>query len=251
MADFSLKIKAQQLGKSLENISKTIETELSTAVGNLAQAAYSSMISQMQKMSANPKNRAEYLSGLKFQYLGADSYIIYLEGDWANKLESGFPGYDMRQTLLKSTKTVSTGSRTGKPWVQTGAQGQKYAHVPFEHKPNSKQSGDMGADIRKIMVQNAQGLEQKITNVFKDIDGNPIIGKVAQVKEHANPNLVGLTKYQIPKKDGVSSVYMTFRTISELGKGFNHPGFSGYQLFQQAEKMVEAELENIIKTIIK
>lgn len=254
MADIEITVIADELGKSLKNLAPQVEAELQAAVGNLAQAAYAAMVAKVQKMSLDPKNRQAYLKALKFQDLGDATWLIYLDGDWPNKLESGYGSYSIKDLLLKSQKIVQVGTRSGQPWVQKNKKGKKFAHVPFEHKPFSgeKMSGDLGEDIKKIMASNRQGQMQPITETFKDLEGKPLQGKVAQAGEHpTNPNLSGLVKYQTVSPSGkVSSIYMTYRTVSEDSAGWTHPGHNGYQLFKEAEDYVKSELRNILDTIL-
>jgi hypothetical protein len=248
MADISFKIKADALGKSLENLAPRIEEEINRAVRSLTNAAYTAMIAQVQSMSST--HRSEYLKALKFKDVGNDSYLIYLDGEWANKLEQGFGGYSIKDVLLKSTKVVEVGSRAGEPWVRKAKDGHKYAAVPFEHKMNTKGSkgGDLGTDIKQMWAMNSKGKPQKLSSIFKDIDGKPISGKVAVV----NDKFKGLTKYQYVHPSGaVSSVYMTYRMVSETGKDWIHPGSPGAQLFAEAEKYLDQEMENLVKTILK
>lgn len=254
MADISLKLIADQLGKSLENLAPRIEQELNEAVKNIAHAAHSAMISRLQGMNADPKNRSDYLKALKFRTLGNDTYLIYLDGEAANKLDNGYGPYSIRDKMLASTKTVEVGSRAGQPWIQKGAQGQKFAHVPFEHKQNAKpsKSGDLATDLKQMTAINAKGETQNLAQIFKDIDGKPIHGKVATVKDAFSSKFDNLVKYQYVHPSGkVSSMYMTYRTVSENGKDWIHPGFKGYQIFKEAEKVVAAEMENILRTILK
>lgn len=254
MADIKLKVKAEELGKSLENLAPYVEEELNSAVENLAVAAHASMVAQIQSMQIDPKNRQDYLKGLQYQKIDDQNYIIFLEGDWANKLESGFSSYSIKDQLLKSKKTVQVGSRAGEPWVRTSKKGKKYAAVPFEHKPFSGEagkSGDLAQSIKDIMVPNMKGKAQRITKVMRDLDGNALRGKVAVVDQHSDPRLSGLTKFQHVHASGkVSSIYMTFRMVHEDHSGWQHPGHKGYNLFKQAEEFVEKELENIIDTLL-
>jgi hypothetical protein len=144
------------------------------------------------------------------------------------------------------------GSRAGEKWVRQGKNG-RYAAVPFEKKPFSgEKSGNLAQDIKKLVAKNRQGKEQKLTKTFKDEFGNPLAGKVARVGEvRENPSLSGLTKFQYVNPSGrVSSVYMTFRTVSDKSSGWQHPGFEGYNLFKQVEEYVESELENIVNTLL-
>ena len=251
--DIEVKLIADQLGKSLENIVPQVQAELEQAVENLANAAYAAIISRVQGMSMDPKNRADYLRALKFQDLGDATWLIYLDGDWPKKLEEGFGAYNIKDVLLKSTKTVEVGSRAGQPWVRKNKDGKKFAVVPFEHKPFSgeKMAGNIGEDIKKILVKNRAGEDQPITKIFKDLDGKAIHGKVATAQNVGVPNLEGLTKYQFVHDSGkVSSMYMTFRIVSEESTGWKHPGHSGYSLFKEAETYVESELKNIINTLL-
>ncbi len=252
--DIEVKLIAEELGKDIENLAPQVEHELEQAVENLAQAAYSSMIARIQGMSMDPKNRQDYLKALKFTNLGDATWLIYLEGDWATKLEEGFGPYSIKDQLLSSSKTVQVGSRAGQPWVRKSAKGKKYAVVPFEHKPFSgeKMAGNLSDDIKKILVKNRAGKEQSITKIFKDLGGKPLSGKVATVGEvEGQPNLAGLTKYQsVSEKGRVSSIYMTYRIVHEDSPGWLHPGHKGYQLFKEAEDFVESELKNILETLL-
>lgn len=254
MADIEISVIADELGKNLKNLAPQVEAELQAAVHNLANAAYAAMIAKVQKMSMDPKNRQAYLKALKFQDLGDSTWLIYLDGDWPNKLESGYGPYNIKDVLLKSQKIVEVGSRSGLPWVQKNKKGKKFAHVPFEHKPYSgeKSAGNLKDDIKNIMVPNRSGSLQSITETFKDLEGKPLSGKVAQAGAHdTNPYLSGLTKYQTVSKSGkVSSIYMTYRTVGEDSKGWQHPGHKGYQLFKEAEEYVNTELRNILKTLL-
>lgn len=253
MSDISLKVRAEALGKSIENLAPQVEEEINAAVKNLAWAAYVSMQGAIQKMNVSQKNRADYLKGLKFEDLGDDSYLIYLDGEWANKLEQGFGSYSIRDQLLKSTKIVGVGSRAGEPWVRKGKEGQKYAAVPFEHKPHAG-SGDLAKDLKTMMAKGMNGVVQPISQVFKNAEGKPLSGKVASMAKGDAPtkNLEGLTKYQYVHPSGkVSSVYMTYRMVSENGKDWVHPGHKGYQLFKEAQDFVEKQMDQIIQTLVK
>lgn len=252
MSDITVSIIAEQMGKDLENLAPQVEAELNHAVESLANAAYAAIIAKIQSMDLDPKNRADYLKGLDFVSLNKSSWLISLDGDWANKLEKGFESYSIKDELLKSEKTVQVGSRAGKPWVRVSKDGNKYAAVPFQHRPHGGKSPSLASEIKKIMVANRSGEMQSMSKIFKDSFGKPIHGEVARVKEVPNnPNLSGLVKYQQVGKNGkVSSIYMTYRMVSENSDGWQHPGFEGYQLFKEAEDYVETELKNILSTLL-
>lgn len=252
--DIEINTIAEELGKSLKNLAPQVQAELEQAVGNLAEATYASIIAKIQSMSLDPKNRQAYLKGLKFDDLGDATWLISLDGEWPNKLEEGFAPYSIKDVLLQSSKTVQVGSRAGLPWVRKSKKGTKYAAVPFEHKPFSGEnaSGDLATDIQRMMGRNRAGELQGITEIFNDLEGKPISGKISSHSMDSTPqNLKGLVKYQHVHDSGkVSSVYMTFRFVSENSTGWIHPGHSGYQLFKEAEEYVNAELKNIINTLV-
>lgn len=251
MADLSIRISAQKLGKSLENLSKEVEEGIQGAVKNLANTAYASMVAQVQASSMSPTNRQDMLRGLQFMDLGDNTYLIYLDGDWANKLEDGFGSYSIKDELLKSKKKVAVGERAGQDWVRKSKAGKKYAAVPFEHKPYAAQAGDLDSEIKKMKAFNRQGEMQDITQTFFDNFGKPIAGKVASVKNADHPFLQGLTKYQHVSESGnVSSIYMTYRMVHQDSPGWQHPGFGGFHFFDKAEQEIEKELENIVKAFL-
>lgn len=256
MSDFDVKVIAESLGKTLKGIEPLVQKQLNQAVADVAHVTHASIISQMQSRSANPKNRQDYLRGLQLNQIGKASWLISLDGEWANKLENGFASYSIKDVLLASKKTVQVGSRAGQPWVRTAKDGHKWAIVPFEHHPSSGEkthgSGDLAKDLKKLFAVNkASGRKQSFSSTFFDPNtGQPLQGKVASVSVPNQPNLANITKYQHTYAKATSSVYMTFRAVSEKSTGFIHPGFKGYKLFAEAEKQVEQQLKDIVNILL-
>ena len=251
MADFNVKIRAEELGKAFAEIGEQLEQELNGAVADLAHGAYAKIAADAQAGISNSEFRQEYIKGLQINEIGNGAWLVTLDGTWANKLEEGYDGYDMKNTLLSSNKTVSVGPRAGQPWVQRNQEGGKFAHVPIQKTPTSKEAGkNLEQDIQKVMATNADGRRQRINKVFRDATGKPIEGKVASGVSD-NPLINKITKYQKVGKSGtVSSTYINFRTIGENSSGWRHPGHDGYKFFEQAEEWVAAELDNIIETLL-
>ena len=252
MADFSLKFRADELGKSIAGIGKQLEDELDSAVADLAHGAYAKIAADAQSKIGNPDSRQEYLKGLEILELGSGSYLVTLQGERANKLEEGYDSYSLKESLLSSNKVVQVGPRAGQPWVQKNQEnGQKFAHVPISMRPASKEAGnDLGKEIQAMMGKNNQGRQQRITKIFRDATGKPIEGRVASGISD-NPLLDKVTKYQKVSKNGnVSSTYINYRTVAESSSGWQHPGHDGYNLFKDAEEWVAAELDNIIGTLL-
>ena len=65
--------------------------------------------------------------------------------------------------------------------------------------------------------------------------------------------LFEIGKYQhVYQRDGeqkVQSLYIAFRTISENGKDWMHPGFQGLKAFAETEAWVETELKRIMENL--
>ena len=257
-----LNIKADDLGLSFENLSSAMESEFNQAISDVAHMVHANIVAKATTELSGL--RQDYLKGLSFDKIGENSYVIGLEGEWANKIESGFPSYSIRDAMMKSQKNVEVGSRAGQPWVQRSQaeDNHKYAHVPFEHKPFSKESKSQNlADaIKKLQARNMSGAKQKLTQIFKDPSGKALQGKVASVKT-AEVNgvhykdLDGLVKYQKTYKnkkgkETTQSIYMTYRTVSEVGKDWKHPGYDGLGAFPEAEQAAEAAIDRILKMFL-
>lgn len=258
--EFSIEDSFKKLQKSLEGIGPALEQEINAAVKDAAYAAYASIVAKAQ--AELNTTREDYLSGLQFIDLGNNEYVITLNGERADSIEDGYPSYNLVPGLLKSTKTVEVGQRAGQSWVQQSQpkgknkETHKYAHVPLERKVSSVQGTSNLADaIRSMTATNARGRQQKITSLFKDGQGNPIQGKVA-VGRSDDPMLDQLVKYQKTTtnpdtgKSRTQSVYINYRTISENGKPWIHKGYAGLHAFEDAEKEIEKQLDNIIRTLL-
>lgn len=256
MADFDLYTLAEELGKEITFIAQEVITEVEASIKELAHTAYSSILVGIQDHSTSPEQRKQYEDALSITPI-PNGYIITLDAPQASKLEDGQDKFDLKPGMLASTKTVSAGSRAGQPWVQKGAEGQRYARVPFPKKASvlEKPSGNLINDIKQLTAQNLKGRKQKLTRTFKDLSGRPVSGFAASVKPDAatHPHLQGVVKYQtLGKEDRVSSSYIVFRTVSDNSpeESWQHKRKQGFGLFLEAEKYVQQELERIVETLL-
>jgi hypothetical protein len=247
----------KKLQKSLEGLTPALEQEVNQAVKDVAHAAYASIVAKAQASLGS--RRQDYLKALQFEDLGDNSYVITLDGKLASLLEDGSGPYDLRPGMLASKKLVEVGSRAGEPWVQKAKDGHKFAHVPMQIRPHSKvasSTSNLADAIKATIVKNSQGLDQKLTSIFRNADGSAVDGKVASIKRGKGNPLSGLVKYQkVGKtsegKETVQSIYIRYRTVSERGKAWIHPGFDGLNAFPDAEAEVVKQLDAIVKTLIK
>lgn len=255
MADVKFDVKASldKLVDSMEGLSSAMEEEMNNSIRDLAHAAYAEIVSKAQ--SDLSSTRQDYMKALHFEDLGDNSFLISLDGAWAQKLEDGFASYDLTEVLLNSNKKVQVGQRAGQPWVRENKDGGKYAAVPLERKPFSGEAkaGDLAASIKQMTATNMAGRKQKITKLFKGLDGVPLEGKVA-VATSDNPYLDNLVKYQKTYtneagKQTTQSTYINYRMVSENGDSWIHPGFKGVHAFSNAEKMIVENIEKILRTL--
>jgi hypothetical protein len=253
--EISLEEALKKLEVKFEQLAPAVEQEFNQAIQDLAYATHANIVAKAQTELNN--TRQDYLKDLEFTKLGDNEFLISLKGGWSNQIEHGYPAYSLRDKLLSSNKTVSVGSRAGQKWVQEGQKEQKYAHVPFSRQPSSKSGGggDLAESIQRMKAVNAQGRKQKITKIFKDLEGNALEGKVATGRSN-NPMLDNLVKYQKNYKNKdtgkvtTQSVYINYRTISELGKDWVHPGYDGLKAFEDAEKYALDQLDRIVKIVL-
>lgn len=252
MSSWEIKAKLNMKGINLLALGEEIKATLEEEVSNLAQATYANIMAKAQHELQT--TRLDYLKGLEFTKLTQNSYLITLEGKWANDLEAGFSPYNLTERLLASNKIVTVGSRTGLPWVQKSKSGGKYAHVPREHSPFSKTSKNASLDsaIKDLKVINAKGRTQKFTSIFKDPFKNPLQGKVATAKLEGFGSITkfqSLVKNEKTGKTSVKSLYMSWRTVSDKGQPWQHPGFKGLHAFEEAERFIEEEIDKIINAL--
>lgn len=257
--DLNINIRAEQLGIDLERAGDAAIKEAQNSVAEAVEAAFASIVAKVQAKLKS--TREEYLKGLKIDKIGPFAWVIYLEGDFANSLESGKGSFDMKPGMLASTKTVEVGKRAGQPWVKKGKDGHRYASVPMDHNPNATGNDyaqHLGGIIKNFKAPNsATGMQQKLTSVFKDRAGNPLEGQVANVSGHGIKDLENLIKYQKvytsqKGKKMTSSIYRTYRVVSDNSKdgSWIHPGFAAIRAFDEAQKMLETEIDSILKKVL-
>ena len=256
---FSITESLAEVGKSVASLTKELQNEINDAIKDVAYAAYAHIQSLAQsKLSST---RQDYLKALQFNELGDNTYLIALDSDWANALEDGFAAFNQTPGMMASQKIVEIGRRAGQPWVQHSKAtkknpSHKYAYVPFERHPSTKEPkyADMASQIRAMDAMNKHTQQiQKITEVFKDASGKAIEGLVG-IGKSENPFLNDLVKYQSVKvgkggKESVTSTYINYRCVSEIGKPWIHKGFEGIKAFKDAEAFVDAQIKKIIQTL--
>lgn len=238
MVTINLQVRAEDLGRSLDAISEAMNVNLENAINTLAYSAYDEAVRLAQ--SRLKQTRADYINNLKFKELGSNSYIIYLEGEWPNKVEDGFGPYDMKTDLL-------TGPNAQK-WAARGR--FNYNVVPFGIRPDAQAQPTNVTSLAEAAKQliKDRGLDKVITSANT---GKPLEGMVASIRNTGIKNLEGLTKIQKVYNKTVQSHYMTFRAVksTQVASWF-HPGYKGAKIFPDVERYVMEEVDNILRTLL-
>ena len=257
--EISFKAKIGNLVKNLENVPKLVTEQIKMDIKNLAHQSLNRIITSSQKkLNSTLKT---YQSGLKIEendQLG--EYLIYLDGEMPNKLESGWGAFDQKEKMLRSTSTVTEGPRAGMPWVRVSKKGHRFARVPFNRSLSKHaKNADVAQAVQSMKAININNRMQKITNVFKDPEGLAYSGKVAVAKVKSasiamsnvlKSRLENLTKYQYVNKKGQveRSIYRNYRTISanpESKAKWRNPGFKGVGAFKEVYKWADRQMSNL------
>jgi len=265
MTLISIQAHLEELGKSIDQIGSDMERNLQMMVAGIASQTRGKIVREAgQKLQST---REDYIGGVQGPIqVGENVYVIMLEGEMANRVESGWGAFDMKPGLLNGSKSKST------------KDGGRYVTVPFRHSPSSKEptSGKM-LGVPKIrtkgglipnpnrisdtaLKQHLQKIvkQYKLNSIIKDASGNPMTGKVASIKGgNLHSYLQALTKYQALGASGkVShSIFMTFRRLSTKSaarnpEGWVNPGYKGVHLFQNAENFINDKVREWISTNI-
>lgn len=140
-----LKFSASNLAAAIsQEIGSAIAAANSTAKGivsNLADQAYYKA-REMAGVRLNSTSQ-QYIDALKMEKVGDDMYSVSLD-ESSEYLENGYPSYDMKAGLLKTSKGYSDlppgkgGSRGG---VKMSKKGYRYRSIPFEQNQAASKSG--------------------------------------------------------------------------------------------------------------
>ncbi len=238
----------EKFGKDIEDLGPALKDTINETIGDIAKATYAQIVAKAQ--SDLHSRRADYLAGLKFDVIGPNTYLISLSGDKANQIENGMASKDLTEILLNSNAKVKRGPNAGEDWVHKAKKdNHKYAHVPFDQ---STMKVEMNLPNYKGLNQ-FTGKQQRITQLFKTLEGNVAQGKVWSGLPNRPDDLAGLTKYQFTNPDTkkTNSYFMTFRTISEASKHWLVDAVPGLKAFDAAEQQLETQIDRIIEDLFK
>lgn len=144
---------------------------------------------------------------------------------FVNLVEDGMKSFSIKDALLKSDK------------VHISAKGTRYIHVPFRWRvPVKGQAPASGF---------AGTMPKAVYDVVK---GGGKLGEFSMKSPTGKMvSLAGLQRYG----GGGQSQYLTFRTVSEKSKGWQHPGKRPTPVFDKVLSKVESMIEQFLMEFLR
>lgn len=225
----TLKIHSRFKGKLSKKMNDALAATMTAGVPKVVE-----VLSKVAQSKLHSTSKL-YVAGLAEAITATTTMIkIKLEGV-TKDLESGYPARDMKPKLLASQG------------VKTGANGERYADVPFRHaiKAGAVRYQSMPPEI-KAKVQEAVKAERVSARWSGREERNPlrVTGKLpTQNPKHAT----SIHSDMIRTKTGAKSTYQTIRRISSNSdaKSWWHPGFEGIKALRQLKNFPRLVLKSI------
>lgn len=258
----SLKVKLEESGFELDDLSSGAQETLIAAVGAVARAARDEWTRLAQNRLRT--GREIYINGLRQagSFIEKDSgrektYEITLVGKMPNNFEFGMASFDMktvRPGWLYSSKTKISKS------------GKRYRIIPFRHSQTSPARLAYSGKAREVNLQatlkkivRKYSMDQMVTTsggravegMVKRVPNLKKTGKIARVFDKASHHpLSGLTRIQKNYPGGPQGHLMTFRVMSEDAVGkWIHPGIKAANLLPEVQAWADAEMDRIIASV--
>lgn len=234
----------------------------------LASAILSNICLQFQRdlytlIDTNLKStRATYKSGvIHFMSPSGTEAGFELEGNLPNKIEQGFPAYDLKNSILNGR-----GRRLSKD-------GKAYAFIPFRFGTGLAENEAFSAKLPNDIYNIAKKLESESGQLSKGRSlknstvkqlgyfeatraavSSPYLTKEQSAAyTHKTSIYAGIYKERKKYNVATQSKYVSFRAVSENSpsNAFIHPGFKAANLFQKALDLIEPAIEGITIKQIK
>ncbi len=239
---FSVNVNNSSLGSLSDNLKEKFMAELKNIIDQSANAAMSHAVSLADEKLKSRKS--QFIENLEIQNHSDLSVSLTLKSP-ARWINDGVDGpYDMRDTLLKR------GYKTSK-------EGHRYRSIPFKQSKAPSNMTPREAQVNQILQSalKQKGIPYKKIEYNKD--GSPKLGRlhtmdIASPKPTPNskfPQLSGLNIYQRKAMSGaVERESMTFRTISEKGRGTSwmNPGVAPTKIMEQTAEWLKKEIAEVI-----
>lgn len=239
---FKVNVNNSSLGSLSDSLKEKFMTELKNIIDQSANAAMSHAVSLADEKLKSRK--MQFIQNLEIQKHSDLSVSLTLKSP-ARWINDGVEGpYDMRDTLLKR------GYKTSK-------EGHKYRSIPFKQSKAPSNMSPREMEVNKILqaALKQKGIPYK--KIEYNNDGSPKMGRlhtmdIASPKPTPtakSPALSGLNIYQNKTMSGkVEREAMTFRTISEKGRGTSwmNPGTAPTNIMEQTAEWLKKEIAEVI-----
>lgn len=197
--------------KADDQLSPKIVATVKAAIQDSLVAIKNRWQQEVQQKLKSSKNA--YVQGIALDVNGFTG-SIYLQSQFSNMLEKGFPAFDMKVKFGKSPK------------VHKSKSGGWYLTIPFRHTtPNS--TGTDGPRMSRDMYNVAKRLPEGGKLSFSGIGD-----KSWTEYQHKNNKYDGLTRIVRSYQNSNKSQYYTFRRVSNRSDPMSwwHPGYKGVKI---------------------
>lgn len=212
--------------------------------------------------------RADYLAGIQAVQRDGKGVMINLVGALPNMVENGWDAHDLRSTLLGNNATG---------W-KINADGRRYRSIPFRHKsPGAGPQGgqpmgsayhsEMGVMSRSadnVVVEDSRKLGRKVYRAASRLVTSQesragMAGRTAlkaglapKLRAHHSTDIyAGMKVNKQPIKGGGSQkTFVTFRTITEGGDGWIHPGIEARHFMDNMDKWIGEQAPKAIRAFM-
>jgi len=248
-------------------LDETAARSLLSSVADMARAHWIQLAQQKFHRTA-----ADYIRAIQPVELGDNVASVTLMGSWPNKLETGFPPYDLRTTLLGPNVPVVGPGERGKHANKSGG---FYRSISFRFSgPAStgrtaqrvtdtyaKQLGEERAKkLGRMAWKEMRRLDPTLSNPGEKTKWGERLktaGTALEVRgrshslvdgkftphggaEHKNPLFEGAVRMQQTYQRATQAFHGTFRTIStSTTEGWIHPGYEGARLAEEVARFIE------------
>jgi hypothetical protein len=273
MPDFRIQIDLSHLMAVGSAFTKDVFPHLAFAVQGVADAVetrwkqFASGMTMPNGRVINPRS-GQYARSIMQRNTGDFSRTVYTELPYAQEIEQGAPRRDMKSLLNSSLK------------VRVSAAGRRYLIIPFRHSPNPNnvmRDNAMPAAVHDWWGSAKpshvlQGLNFKRPSGTGALDikthgplmvpahrynwGDRLSASTLRalgVRGQAAKRMEGMYNFRSPGKTGgaAHSSYITFRTMTEGGKGWIRPATEGKWPARQVAEIYQPVAEQLFKAAVE
>jgi len=175
---------------------------------------------------------APYVGGLRVGKITDKSATVELVGTLPNLVEQGMGAggigtsgaYDMRAFVLKH----------GTKSLKVAEAGHLYVHIPFGYSGSQLAAAGGAGTLRAA---------QSLLPTLSDPQGGTLWGGRLGA---AAGRFAGMVRMQKTYSKATQSTYGMWRTMSEAGAAWNHPGVAAHHIFKKAQAAIAAAMASVL-----